>query len=147
MIPIAIIHVFIRAERESDWLRHLFCVGQMLAYFFAAGHSNYARYGTWYVLEMQGALPAAARQLFLNGDHVCRHRSGVWNSVFSDQFDEQTCIRYGKAKGGLVGITLNADQVSGWVLSYHICKTVSLAMDDMFDNEDDSEMGRHNVVL
>ena len=120
-------------------------VGQILPYFFAAGHSKYARYVTWYLLERQGALPAAARQMFLNGDHVCRHRSEVWNFVFSDQFGEQTYIRYGKAKGGLVGITLNADQVSGWVLSYHMCNTVSLAMDDMFDNEDDSEMGGPHV--
>ena len=141
VIPIAIIHMFIRAERESDWLLHLYCVQQMLPYFFAAGHANYARYGAWYLLEMRGALPAAARQMFLNGDHVCRHRSGVWNSVFSDQFGEQTYIRYGKAKGGLVGITLNPDQVAEWVLSYHICNTVSLAMDDMFDNEEDGEMG------
>ena len=42
-------------------------------------------------------------------------------------------IRYGKAKGGLVGITLNPDQVAGWVVSYHICNTVALAMDDIFD--------------
>ena len=43
VIPTAIIHMFIRAERESDWLLHLHCVQQMLPYFFAAGHSNYAR--------------------------------------------------------------------------------------------------------
>ena len=140
VIPVAIVHMFIRAERESDWLLHLHCVQQMLTYFFAAGHANYARYGAWYLLEMRGALLAAARQMFMNGDHVCRNRSGVWNSVFSDQFGEQTYIRYGKAKGRLVGITLNPDQVAGWVLSYHICNTVSLAMGDMFDNEEDGEM-------
>ena len=49
-------------------------------------------------------------------------------------------IRYGKAKVGLVGITLNPDQVAGWVLSHYICNTVSLAMEDMFGNEEDGEM-------
>ena len=112
MIPVAIVHIFIRAERESDRLLHLHCVQQMLPYFFAAGHANYARYGEWHLLEMRGALSVAALQMFMNGDHVRRHRSGVWNSVFSDQFSEQTYIRYGKAKGGLVGITLNPDQVA-----------------------------------
>ena len=34
----------------------------------------------------------------LSGEHVCRHQEGTWNSVFSDQFGEQTYIRYGKAK-------------------------------------------------
>ena len=120
MIPVAIVHMFIRAERESDWLLHPHCVQQMLPYFFAAVHANYACYGAMYLLEMRGALLAAVNQMFTNEDHVCRHRSGVWNSVFSDQFGEQTYIRYGKAKGGLVGITLNPDQVAGWVLSYHI---------------------------
>ena len=113
VIPVAIVHIFIRAERESDRLLHLYCVQQMLPYFFAAGHANYARYGAWHLLEMRGALSAAALQMCMNGDHVRRHRSGVWNSVFSDQFGEQTYIRYGKAKGGLVGITLNPDQVAG----------------------------------
>ena len=84
VIPTAIIHMFIRAVRESDWLLHLHCAQQMLTYFFAAGHANYARYGAWYLLEMRGALPAASRQMFMNGDHVCRHRSIIWNSVFSD---------------------------------------------------------------
>ena len=49
------------------------------------------------------------------------------------------------ALGGLVGITLNPDQVAEWVLSYHIGNTVSLAMDDMFDNEEDGEMGGPHV--
>ena len=55
MIPTAIIHMFIRAERESDWLIQLHCLQQM-------------RYGTWYLLERQGALslPAAARHIFMN---------------------------------------------------------------------------------
>ena len=66
VIPTAIIHMFIRAERESDWLLHLNCVQQMLPYFFAAGHSNYAQYGTWYLLEMQGAFSEAAHHIFMN---------------------------------------------------------------------------------
>ncbi len=58
-------------------------------------------------------------------------------------FGEQTYIRYGKAKGGLVGITLNPDQVAGWVLSYHICNTVSLALDDIFNKEGGEMRGPH----
>jgi len=147
IMPVVIIHMFLRAEREGDWLLHLYCVKQMLPYFFSAGHWNYARYGFWYLCEMQGALPDAAKEMFMTGDHVCRHREGVWNAVFSDQFREQTYIRYGKAKGGLVGLILSSDQVAGWVLSYHIGNMVSLSMDDMFQTNDDenagTEMKRH----
>ena len=108
VIPTTIIHMFIRAERESDWLLvRMHYVQQMPSHFIAAGHSNYARYGTWYILERQGALPTAACQKFLNGDHVCRHMSAIWNSVFSDHFGKQTYIRYSKAK-------VESDQVAGW---------------------------------
>lgn len=58
------------------------------------------------------------------------------NAVFSDQFGEQTYIRYGKARGGLVGITLSPDQVARWILSYGVRSTVSLSMDTMFKDED-----------
>ena len=143
MIPTVIIRMFIRAETESDWLLHLHWVQQMLPYFFAAGHSNCARYKTFYLLEMQGALSAAVHQIFMNRDHVYRHRSGIWNPVFSDHFGEQTYIRCGRAKGGLVGITRNPDQVAGWVLLYDICNTVSLAMNDIFDKEGGETRGPH----
>ena len=36
--------VFIRAEREGDWLLHLSIVSKMLLYFFVAGHHYYNRY-------------------------------------------------------------------------------------------------------
>ena len=45
---------------------------------------------------------------------------------------EEIYIRYGKSKGGLMGISLSADQVAGWVLSHHMCDTLALAMDEMF---------------
>ena len=41
--PTFIMMLFVRAEREGDWSLHLWCVTQMLPYFFAAGHINYAR--------------------------------------------------------------------------------------------------------
>ncbi len=134
IIPVIIAHLFVKAERESDWLLHLYCVRRMLCYFFAAGHWQYARYATWHVMDIVTANPEA-QAVFAKGQHVCRHRDGVWNGVFSDQFGEQTYIRYGKSKGGLVGMTLSPDQVSGWILSSHICNMpmmVSCLADDSF---------------
>jgi len=37
IMPVVIIHMFLCAEREGDWLLHLYCVKQMLPY-FSAGH-------------------------------------------------------------------------------------------------------------
>lgn len=41
--PVLLMMVFVRSEREADWPLHLWAVGEMLPYFFAAGHCNYAR--------------------------------------------------------------------------------------------------------
>ena len=40
----------------------------------------------------------------------------------------------GKSKGGLMDISLFAEQVAGWVLSHHMCDTLPLTMDEMFVN-------------
>ncbi len=137
--PTILAHMFVRAEREGKYALHMYCMSRMLPYFFAAGHWNYARYITWHLMEFMNLVDDKALEMFYEGRHVCRHRSGAWNGVFSDQFGEQTYIRYGKAKGGLVGMTLSPDQVARWVLSYHVCNAVSLAMDDMFHDRDDDE--------
>lgn len=139
IIPVVLIHLFIRSEKEGDWLLHLHALKHMIKYFFAAGHWHYARYALWYLMEMNSSLPTDAAAMFLDGQHVCRHKKGSWNSVFSDQFGEQTYIRYGKAKGGLVGMTLSADQVAGWTLSYHMCHMISQSMEEMFSENDGPE--------
>ena len=41
--PVLLMMVFVRAEREADWPLHLWAVAQMLPYFFASSHCNYAR--------------------------------------------------------------------------------------------------------
>ena len=67
------------------------------------------------------------------GAFVCRHQEGVWNAVLADQFGEQTYIRYGTSKGGLVGMTLSAEQVACRVRSFLLCQHVSHTFDIMFD--------------
>ena len=44
-----IMMLYIRAERECDWPLHLEAVKQMMPYFYASGHVNYARYGLFYL--------------------------------------------------------------------------------------------------
>ena len=51
------------------------------------------------MIEMQYMLPDDAKMDLLAGAHVCRHRSGTWNSVSADQFGEQTYIKKGKMPG------------------------------------------------
>ena len=42
--PVFLMMIFVRAEREADWPLHLWAVEEMLPYFFASSHCNYARF-------------------------------------------------------------------------------------------------------
>ena len=42
--PVFLMMIFVRAEREADRPLHLWAVEEMLPYFFASSHCNYARF-------------------------------------------------------------------------------------------------------
>ena len=50
--PVFLMMLFVRAEREGEFPLHLYACRQMIPYFFAAGHVNYARYGLCHLLSM-----------------------------------------------------------------------------------------------
>ena len=52
IIPVSILFLCFCAEREGDWLLHIYSLHRMVPYFFAAGHSNYARYIKWHIIDM-----------------------------------------------------------------------------------------------
>lgn len=86
---------YARAEREADWCLHLWCVEEMLPYFSAAaGHWNYLRCASVYVMHMK-QMSCDCLDHFLKGEHVMRHRSGYWNGIRSDMMIESTFMRYG----------------------------------------------------
>ncbi len=70
---------YVRAEREGEWLLHVYCVKAMIPYFFAAGHHNYARSGMY--LRAIENLPENILPYFLKGKHVMRHMDGLWNGI------------------------------------------------------------------
>ena len=118
--PVLIMMIFVRAEREGDWLLHLWSVEAMLSYFYAAKHINYARYGLLYLREMQ-RLPDDIQLKFLKGEHVTSHTAGLWNGMWSDMFIETTFMRYGHGPSGIIGNTLNPQSVKRWAMSLHTC--------------------------
>ena len=122
--PVLLMMLFIRAEREGDWPLHLWAVQEMMPYFFAAGHHNYARYGLYYLRSMQ-RLPTEILEKFLKGEHVMRHKLGLWNSIWSDMYIETTFMRYGKGPKGIIGITLKPSAVRRWAFSMHVCCRVA----------------------
>lgn len=101
--PVFIMMLFVRAEREAEWLLHLVTVKSMMPYFNAAGHINYARYGLYYLRSME-SLPPEVLLKFRNGEHVMRHKAGLSNGIWSDMYIETTFMRYGNRPGGLNNI-------------------------------------------
>ena len=71
--------LYVKSER-GDWPLHLQAVKLMMPYFFAAGHTDYARYGLYFLRSME-VLPANVLQHFLKGSHVMMHIHGLWNGI------------------------------------------------------------------
>ena len=72
--------LYICAEQEGEFASHLYACKQMMPYFFAAGHINYAQYGLCYIKTME-KLPIAVLHLFLCAEHVVHHQEGIWNAM------------------------------------------------------------------
>ena len=136
--PTLLALMFVRGERNGDFLLQQHCLKAMLPYFFTAGHHNYARYLSWYVRQMEH-LPQRAKEQLLPGAHVCRHSDGG-TAVPADQFGEQTYIRRGKGAGDMKGISTSDEQVTVWVNSFSVCAHLDIAMEDMYSETGDEEM-------
>ncbi|XP_038064765.1 D(1A) dopamine receptor-like [Patiria miniata] len=78
--PVLLMMIFVRAEREGDWPLHLWAVNEMIPYFFAAGHHNYARYGLYYLRSME-RLQGEVLEMFMKRENVMRHKKGLWNGI------------------------------------------------------------------
>ena len=135
--PTLIALMFLRGERNGDFLLQQHCLNAMLPYFFAAGQNNYARYLSWYVRQMDN-LPQHAKEDLLASAHVCRHSDGR-TAVPADQFGEHTYIKRGKGAGGMKGISTSAEQVVVWVNSFSVCAHLDIAIEHMYDEAGDEE--------
>lgn len=79
--PTLIMMKFVRAERENDFHLHLKAVAEALPYFFSAGHINYARYGVYYLRQME-SLPDDVLERFEKGEHTVHLKAGIWNGIW-----------------------------------------------------------------
>ena len=140
--PVLIMMKFVQAEKEGDWPLHLWAVEDMLPYFFASSHVNYARYGLYYLRSMQHLHPTLLKK-FMAGEHVMHHQSGFWNGIWSDLFIETTYMRYGHAPAGIVGSTLNESTLAIWALSHSTCAQLMNDRQVMKDGEEQNIVTSH----
>ena len=90
--------LYIRGEREGDFGLHLLVCRNMIPYFFASGHWNYARDSI----------------VYLRGEHVVYLKDGLFNGVWSDMAIESTYTEVGKGLDGIVGVTTNKRSIAIW---------------------------------
>ena len=112
----------IRATREGTWPLHLECIREMLPWYFAYDHVNYARYLPVYLIHMI-QLPEThpeAQLMLQNGEFgVQRTTEHGFAQLPIDQTIEQTLNRSTKTKGGIVGFSLKKNAVQRWLLTAH----------------------------
>ena len=133
--PILIILLFVRAEREGDWPLHLLAVEEMMPYFFASAHFNYARYGLLYLRSMQHLHPTLLKR-FMAGEHVMHHTDWLWNGIWSDLFIESTYMRYGHGPSGIIGSTLSETTLAVWALSHNTMGQMSNDVAELCTHQD-----------
>ena len=112
---------FIRAERMSDWNLHLQCVCNMIPYFYAAGHFQYAKGAQLYLQDMVALYEKMSPEefsLFTSGGYFSVRRtdkpfSGTW----SDMIIEQSLMRSMKVTSGIThGRGISESVRSQWIL-------------------------------
>ena len=135
IIPVFTILQYVRAEKEADWPLHLTAVKKMIPLFFAAGHTNYARYALYYLHSME-EMPEDIRQHFMKGEHTMHHKDSLFNGIWSDMAIETTYMRYGHGQKGIIGITLKPETLKTWAYSLHACNKIVNSLDTMRNQEE-----------
>ncbi|MES9880098.1 MAG: hypothetical protein ABW185_04375 [Sedimenticola sp.] len=142
MNMVCILLRFIRAQRDGLWDLHLSAFRDMLPFFHRYDHTNYARWGSVYLSEMN-QLPEAVKNEFEKGNFVVKGSDQRFNQVDPDH-SQEWLNGTGKKGGGIVGITKTTSALSRWALSYNLraliaTKTRALFMvghdDQMIHNE------------
>ena len=121
MEKVGLILQFQRATKENCLTLHLASLQRMCSLFFSFDHPNYARYSTFYLLNMlnlEKTHPGAEDLLKNNGFSV--NRSDVPSSRNAvDITIEQTINRHAKSHSGIVGFSRNRAAYYRWCRTGH----------------------------
>ena len=131
---VAILLMFIKAERTGNWKLHLKAVHDMLPYLAASGHNNYTKSLYLYLKDMDRLeqVHPEVYQHFLNGLHVVRRTDRFWAGLSPDLIIEQVLMRSIKTTGGLTrGRGMMETQRLVWLLSTTACSEMNLALQEL----------------
>ena len=104
---------FVRATREGDWKLHLTCIQNVIPWFHAYDHYNYARYASLYWCQMKHfpeSHPEAHTKMLQGEFAVWRSCRGFTRTAV-DQTLEQTLNKETKSKGSIIGLQRSRPKV------------------------------------
>ena len=144
---------FTRSIKLGDWKMHLQSTENMLPWLFGYDRPNYARFLTYYLVNMQ-KLPEthpAVYEQFEAGHFSVRRQNGKFNKIASDQAIEQTINREQKCAGGIVGFCTSEGTVQRWALTSHVAAKCQSRMEEFLGISDvknvTKDMGRKRVLF
>ena len=102
---VQIMRNFIRAERTGNWGLHKDSVQDMLPYFHAARHTNYAKSALLYLQEADDIENKMSEEEFHKfseeGYFTIRRTDKFWSGIWSDMTIEQVLMKSLKSAGGM----------------------------------------------
>lgn len=114
----AILFMFVRSVRESNFKLYFETLNHMLPWFFSLDHTNYARWLTVYIEDIR-AIEKNSSPLyteFCDGKFTVNKTCRLFSSMGEDQAHEQH-NKVIKDDGGAVGIFDNEQAVLQWAIS------------------------------
>ncbi|KAK6171914.1 hypothetical protein SNE40_018335 [Patella caerulea] len=135
MTMVDLLRTFIHSERTGNWKLNLWCLSEMVYYFAATGHRNYAKSVQIFLqdmMELEKNNPVIY-SMFDMGLFVIRRSNRFWAGLPKDLVNEHTLMRCMKWSGGLTrgrGI-MHESQRNRWLLALPICSAVSGSMQEL----------------
>ena len=117
---VAIVKLFIRAERCGDWDLHTYSVKLMIPYLHGTGHLHYAKSSQVYLQQMikleRDMTPEEFNKFATKGFFTIRRSDKFWSGIWTDMTIEQVVMRAIKTNGGLTrGRGIAPSVLAKWV--------------------------------
>ena len=108
----------VRSMREANFSMYLDALTELVPWFFALDHTNYAR---WIPVHLRDMAELANKHPdvfteFSNGHFTVQKTKRMFSEIPLDQVHEQNNA-YGKGDGGAIGLTYNATALMRWMVA------------------------------
>ena len=139
--------MFVRAQRSKDFFLYIQSLKDLVPYFFALDHGNYARWTSVHIRDLC-SLPESIHKAFCRGFWVLSKTKRRFSAIPVDQCHEQN-NKLVKGAGGIVGLTDNPGALKRWMTAGPEISRILEEFEDQTcgDFDDDTELLHHQEGL